>query len=143
MEMLLYRIIYFSENHLDYGSGGVDRQLRSILQQSQRNNERDGITGALIFDDLWFIQALEGDRETVWRTFDRIREDQRHHGLTVVDARSVENRQFSRWSMALITRNKDTREILDAFGPSGRMDVRNMRLDDFLSAFRSSTETLT
>lgn len=141
--MRLHRIVYFSENHIDYDAGAVDSQLQAVLQLSQANNTRDEISGALIFDDLWFIQVLEGERETVWRTFERIRNDQRHHSVTVVDARDIDQREFAQWSMTLITRNSNTREVMDAFGSQGRMNVRNMRVDDFLSAFRRSAEAIT
>jgi hypothetical protein len=143
--MGIFRIVYFSENHLDYldyDADGVKAQLETILKSSQSNNERDGITGALIFDDLWFIQVLEGDRETVWKTFDRIRSDGRHHGVTIVDARDVEAREFGEWSMALITRNAGTAALLDEFGPNGKMSVRSMKIEGFLTAFRRSAATV-
>jgi hypothetical protein len=143
--MTIFRIVYFSENHLDhldYDADGVETQLETILKTSQFNNERDGITGALIFDDLWFVQALEGDRETVWKTFDRIRYDARHYGVTIVDAREVEAREFGEWSMALITRNAGTAAVLDEFGPNGRMNIRSMKVESFLAAFRRSARAV-
>ncbi len=136
--MGIFRIVYFSENHLDYDADGVEAQLETILKTSQSNNARDGVTGALIFDDLWFIQVLEGDRETVWKTFDRIRSDERHHSVTIVDARDVEAREYGEWSMGLITRNADTAAILEEFGPNGKMNVRSMKVEGFLAAFRRS-----
>jgi hypothetical protein len=130
--MRLFRILYFSENHLDYDRGSLSEQLGSILEVSQSNNERDGISGALMFDDLWFIQALEGDRDAVWKSVDRIRGDGRHRQLTIVNAQDIESRSFERWSMTLITRNNFTRQIMDTYSREGRMNVKDMVAEDFL-----------
>jgi hypothetical protein len=140
--MALFRVIYFSENHFDFAGEYIDAELEAILRVSQANNQRDGITGVLIFDDLWFIQVLEGDRETVWNTVERIRCDERHHGITIVDARDVDVREFGTWSMALITKNANTASVFSEFGPNGRLHVRSMKLDAFLSTFRRSAGTV-
>lgn len=83
---MLTRLIYHSENHLGM-AGSMIPELNEILDISNRKNEQSGITGALIFDSLWFVQILEGDREAVSRTLCRIVADQRHDAVTIMDCR--------------------------------------------------------
>jgi hypothetical protein len=85
--MPLTRLTYYSENQLDPAQGSVVAQLAKILSASNRNNKPGNITGALVFDDLWFLQVLEGDREDVWHTFERIKDDERHSRVTLADVR--------------------------------------------------------
>ena len=97
---MLTRLIYHSENHLG-SAGPMISDLNEILEISNRNNERVGITGALIFDSLWFVQILEGEREAVSRTLCRIIADPRHDAVTIMDCRPVDSRLFGNWWMGL------------------------------------------
>jgi hypothetical protein len=77
------------------------RDLNTIMKASNRNNEKAGITGALIFDTLWFVQILEGDREARKRHAAADRAGERHDNLVVMDARPVDRRLFGNWWMGL------------------------------------------
>lgn len=76
------------------------QELPAILEQSQRNNRRAGVTGMLLYDGIRFLQALEGDECSVSETFDRIRADARHRSAVVLSRRQVEACEFGRWDMA-------------------------------------------
>jgi hypothetical protein len=97
---MLTRLIYHSENHLG-AAGSMISDLNAILDISNRKNEQADITGALIFDSLWFVQILEGDREAVSRTMCRIIADPRHDAVTIMDCRTVDTRLFGNWWMGL------------------------------------------
>ena len=43
--------------------------LKSILEAAKRNNMANGVTGALLFNQEYFAQVLEGDRKVVTETF--------------------------------------------------------------------------
>ena len=73
---------------------------REILDSSRRNNARDGVTGLLYFDGRRFLQALEGDRGVVERTYARIVADPRHRAPVVLSSGEVPYRQFGTWTMA-------------------------------------------
>ena len=47
---MLTRLIYHSENHLGVADGKMIAELNAIMDTANRNNKRDGLTGALIFD---------------------------------------------------------------------------------------------
>lgn len=73
--------------------------LKQILQSSRRNNPKSGITGLLLYQDGNFIQLLEGNKEAVKQTYDRIAEDERHAGLLILSERFHEERLFPEWAM--------------------------------------------
>lgn len=75
-------------------------QLEALLGVSRANNQRDGISGLLLYDDGNFIQAVEGDEAAVAALFARIAADPRHHDIRVVSREQVAGRMFADWAMA-------------------------------------------
>ena len=94
----LYRLIYRSRN--DIAEADVGREIRSILATSRRNNMANDVTGALLLTASGFAQVLEGPRDVVELTFDRIGADPRHSDVMVLSFTPTERRCFPRWSMA-------------------------------------------
>lgn len=96
--MRLVQLIYASR--LVEGASGS--QITSIIEASQRNNARDGVTGALCFSHSYFLQCLEGERGAVNHTYHRIVPDPRHSDLVLLSCREVEARAFQDWSMGYL-----------------------------------------
>ena len=119
--MALSRLLYYSENQIVRGDSSVLNQLGQILSTSNRNNGAVGITGSLIFDDLWFMQVLEGDRAAVWRKFERIWQDERHANVVLVEMREVEERLFGNWWMGLAMHNARTHTAFAPHLKKGRL----------------------
>ena len=129
--MHLVRLIYYSENRLDAVSGQSQLDvLKDILEASQRNNAKRAITGALVFDDLWFYQALEGEREVVWQTFMTILDDPRHGEVVLGECVAIETRLFGQWAMRLARPNALTRPLFDRFTVAGVVRPSLMGADD-------------
>ena len=124
--MPLCRLVYFSENQLDALRGSVVRHLSDILSASNRNNLASQITGALIFDDMWFLQALEGERQAVWAKFERIREDERHAGVVLVEMVEIDRRMFGNWWMGLAKRTEETEHLFAPYLRHGRFQADAM-----------------
>ena len=117
--MPLSRLIYVSENRIDPADGPVLRQLGAILTASKRNNAAQAITGALIFDGGWFLQALEGERRAVWSVFERIAADERHGDALPIEMVDVAERVFGNWWMGLATRSAATAHLFQPYERSG------------------------
>lgn len=80
---------------------GLDQdEFLSILGVAERNNQRLGITGLILYNGFNFIQCLEGDRASVNDRLYHIGLDDRHNGLTILTHHDTANRQFAKWSMA-------------------------------------------
>jgi blue light- and temperature-responsive anti-repressor len=101
----LYRLIYRSREVVaqvvpDGATEAVlQRELRAIVTSARSHNKDDNITGALLFADSGFAQVLEGPREIVERTFERIAADPRHTDVTVLSFTPAHQRSFPDWPM--------------------------------------------
>ena len=54
-EHVIVRLTYISR----YNSDNVNGEVTRILEQAQQNNERNGITGALVFNHNYFYKVLK------------------------------------------------------------------------------------
>ena len=130
--MPLARLVYISENQIDPSQGSLVSQLGSILSVSNRNNRANGITGALVFDDKWFLQALEGEKRAIWKTFERIALDERHADAMLVEMVDVEARLFGNWWMGLATRTAATASAFQPYLRNGLFSAENMSAQQIL-----------
>ncbi len=101
--MYLFRLIYYSKNVAAHSEDPKLRaDLKNILESAKRNNMASGVTGALLFNQTYFAQVLEGDRKAVTETFCRIVKDPRHSDHVILDACAIEQRRFADWSMCFV-----------------------------------------
>ena len=128
--MSLTRLLYFSENTMDLAGKPLLVALRNILATSIRNNKAAGITGALVFDNDWFVQALEGERAAVWRTLRRIELDERHANVVVIDARWVDERLFEGWWMGLAVHTAQTAAAFAPYLKNGMLRPQHMTAEE-------------
>lgn len=85
--------------------GLTESDILGILRDSRKNNERDGISGMLLYKGGNFMQVLEGPAERVHATFARVSLDARHHGVLKLLEKTIEARTFDGWSMAFKSLN--------------------------------------
>lgn len=95
----LYRLIYCSRNVILQAmpDAVLEDEIRAILATARQRNKADNITGALLFTASGFAQVLEGLRDVVERTFERINADPRHADVTVLSFTPTERRSFPDW----------------------------------------------
>lgn len=92
--MTLSRLIYSSRPF------GFDQtMLNGILLTARTNNERDGITGALICRADVFVQYLEGPQAELAACYGRIRRDDRHLEVHQHLHEPITARLFGDWAM--------------------------------------------
>jgi hypothetical protein len=127
--MMLIRLTYFSRNRINDWYGSKDCGVAEILATSVANNLRDCITGALICDDRWFVQELEGAENKVSAAFERILRDQRHRDVSLVTMQAVAARRFPNFAMACLFRDEDNCDLFRHYGEDEDFDPRRMRAD--------------
>ena len=91
---------------------GVEPSVARILMQSRRNNAHANIGGVLYFGDGHFFQALEGDRNTVNQTYQRITADSRHSDVTILSLKTIPERLFADWSMKYVPAEDAVRQFI-------------------------------
>ncbi len=133
---MLARIVYHSESRLEPAGHDAASGLNAILDLANRNNERDGITGALLFDGAWFVQILEGDREAISAALWRIARDPRHDNVTVIETRTIRQRSFANWRMGLAVLRGDNAALFERYGVAAPLDPRLMNGEQALGLAR-------
>ena len=77
-----------------------DEELLDILKVSRVNNTTRDVTGMLLYKGGNFMQVLEGPDDSVHALFEKIKNDPRHKGVTVISREQIQTRQFPAWEMA-------------------------------------------
>jgi Sensors of blue-light using FAD len=123
--MALFRLLYRSDSELT----GADRAVReaafAISDAAAERNQREGITGALMFAGSVFVQMLEGERDALETTFERICRDMRHRRLIILDYSEIEQRIFENWSMVAFEGDERARSLFPAIGEATKFVHRN------------------
>ena len=105
----VFRLIYSS--HLRIPAHERKAELGAIFSTARSKNTRAGITGALLVWHDHVVQALEGDETVVRDLYSTIYEDIRHERVTILEATTVPERVFGRWSMARVSDDEDQPDI--------------------------------
>lgn len=91
----LFTLLYVSE-FTSADAGAIAR----LCEQSRHNNERDDITGLLVFDGRAFCQFIEGPRAAIERLYERLERDPRHTRIRMLQASSSNGaRRFPSWRL--------------------------------------------
>jgi hypothetical protein len=86
-------LLYYSVLNTDVPQERIDE----IFQKSFNNNQENGLTGALIFQNNKFMGYIEGDRDKLENTFKRISRDDRHQFLKILVSGKHKEPLFSEW----------------------------------------------
>ena len=90
----LVHLIYFSRLALSSEPQLRTSQIGDITRQAQKKNEFSVITSFLMIDQNFAAQVIEGERNLVHETFNRITEDQRHRDVLICEWREIPKREF-------------------------------------------------
>ena len=126
------RLIYYSEVR-EIGPGGV----QAILDTARRNNERTGVTGGLLFNRHYFLQAIEGDRTQVTTTFCKIALDRRHGNVTLASVHDIGHRDFLDWSMGYVASTvPELKLLLREFLPTEEFTPQLLSTDSIIALMK-------
>ena len=128
MPLPLERLVYESTAT---GSTESLLNLAAILAESQRNNDRRGLTGVLAAHRDCYVQVIEGPAAELDALLRRLALDPRHRDLKVIERQPIAERAFGGWSMASPRIDAGTRAALDRLmtvpAPSGAAIVSLLR----------------
>ncbi len=93
--MSLYTLLYHSKAIMEY-----DRYaLQALLTYARLNNQKQQITGILLYSNGYFIQVLEGEEDVVKTLYRQIQNDSRHIDVTTILQEPLKERLFPDWTM--------------------------------------------
>lgn len=105
--MSLIRLVYASSTSGQLTHSDVEQ----ILESAKANNFEQGVTGILYFNNNYFLQCLEGDRERVNILYNSIVNDPRHQKIVILDYQEIHNRDFQEWSMGYVPISSATKPL--------------------------------
>ena len=103
----MFQYIYTSHAVFDFS----EAELITLLEESKRFNQSQGITGMLVYQNRVFIQLLEGDEEAVTKLAEKISRDPRHDEFTELASMDVGQRSFPDWSMGFRRISEDQQQL--------------------------------
>lgn len=93
---MLRRLAWSSVPSPGFSAARLDR----IIALSRRNNERNHISGMLLFTGAQFLGILEGDDRDLSKLWQGLEGDTRHSALVRIEEERCGQRWFPSWLMA-------------------------------------------
>lgn len=92
----MYEVTYYS-----IAKRNITKQdINEILVSSRSFNQKNDITGCLLYYRDQFIQVLEGDKIKIMELLEKITRDNRHADVFILSEGEKDERTFSNWTMA-------------------------------------------
>ena len=111
-----------------------EQDIAALLVQARRNNQRDALTGALIFNGHNFLQLLEGPGDKVDACLAVIRNDPRHSGMVEIRRREIAERAFAEWTMLYDPEFRSHDDDLARVAARGRLDPQDaLMMENFIA----------
>ena len=123
--------------------GFDDEVLEGILVQSKQNNKKNQITGALICRSDLYLQYLEGPPNKIDSLYSKIKIDDRHTGVKLLEDAKSKRRLFANWEMRgdpvkdwMWTQEEVADGVLERLSQNDAMKIfvqHSREIDQFLS----------
>ena len=96
--MSLFQVIYVSAASPLF----KPTDLPAILIQAREHNQREGISGLLLFHEGTFVQVLEGPKPSIELLLKKISSDPRHQNIKLLFQQDIEEKEFDDWAMGFV-----------------------------------------
>jgi blue light- and temperature-responsive anti-repressor len=133
--MNLVQLVYHSR--MADSSPGLSRlaSFRQIHDTAMKTNRLNAISGFLVFTQKHFIQVLEGNRDAVLATYERIKRDMRHTDITLLDIKPTQWRAFPSWLMGAMQDDITIQEAMLNAGVGNVSDVTKLNAAQIIKIF--------
>jgi hypothetical protein len=99
-----------------------------LLESARTFNQKNGITGILLYDNQQFGQIIEGEHANIMRAWKRIQEDKRHHRVELLEIREIAERSFPEWLLRFYGGDTLIRDYPALADMVGGMDKNSLAL---------------
>ena len=128
--------------HTIYVSSAVEpmsnEDLKKLLHTCRINNERNRITGMLLYKRGHFMQVIEGDEESVSKLMKIIETDVRHKNIDILRSGYIQSRDFPNWSMGFQNLESNTAPKI----PGGTKFLENNFTPEYFAEHASEAHAL-
>ncbi len=98
-------------------------ELLELLLECRKNNRAKNVTGMLLYGNGTFLQAIEGEEETIDGLLEVIKSDPRHERFQLLHRKPIERREYADWSMGFDRVDGDSAKDIEG--------LANFAPDDF------------
>ncbi|MFO8147542.1 MAG: BLUF domain-containing protein [Bacteroidota bacterium] len=98
-----YAIAYVSSASKDL----KEQEIKTILEKSVAWNNRQGLTGILLYSEGNFFQVIEGEESVTKELFESIKKDPRHHNVLQIFAKEIHREAYDGYKADFISANAD------------------------------------
>lgn len=109
------------------------QEIKSILASSEKLNPSQKISGILLSSNEFFFQYLEGDFDSLFNLYFKIKEDKRHTEVLFLGSGIINERLFPTWNMGY--KDVDSNEL------NLMIDDTNKSYDSFHSIFSDTNDS--
>jgi hypothetical protein len=127
----MHLIIYTSQYVGDIDE--IDKVLSDITITAKINNLESGITGLLFYHNNYFVQVIEGERDTLEGLISILENDNRHKNIERVVDEEINKRKFSDWNMDSFNLSEEDKidpeelkKILDVYRNVLKVDAKSL-----------------
>ena len=136
--MFLVRMVYCSKISEQFNATDIDH----ILESARRNNHKKHVTGLLCFNRKYFLQCLEGGRQSVNEIYRKILNDPRHEDVVMLNYSEITRREFENWNMAYLPEKKLTDEVNLKFSGNPNFDPFSMHGESTFELMLALSKTI-
>lgn len=130
---MLRRLAWFSVPSPSFSAA----HLNQIIAPSRRNNERNHISGMLLFTGAHFLAMLEGKERDLSALWLRLERDRRHCDLFRIGDDLCGKRMYPEWMMAYMVDSKVDEQIESLRALQARFEVDSARASAQAETVRS------
>lgn len=124
--MSLHRVVFYSRNETTFSAGSMRDFVRGVLDSCSRHDQQSGLTGALLFNEHFFVQVMEGDHVALSEKLWALAKDDRHSLIVLVSAGEIATRSFLTWSVGYAGRSPELDRIYLRYGPVAKFEPAGM-----------------
>ncbi|WP_238272586.1 BLUF domain-containing protein [Methylobacterium cerastii] len=135
--MPLSQIVFFSRNQIRLAGGSMREMVKDILTACNRYDRVSGLTGALVFNDHFFLQAMEGERAAISEQLWKLAADNRHSGMVLMSSRPIEQRDFEGWMVGFAGHSDALDAIYMDYGATPKLDPSAMPVQSAIKLLRA------
>lgn len=109
---MLVRLVYYSVATRDMSL----LDIQSILEVARAHNRSINVCGMLCYEQKYFLQVLEGDREDVNELYLEIADDPRHDQVVIISYDVITAPLFPDWNMGFAPASDHFYRLLNELG---------------------------
>ena len=140
-EHILISLTYIGKN--SEKNNGVE--LTRILEQWRRNNEQSDITSALVINDDYLLQSIEGSRPVISEVLAKLINEYSHLLPHIVEVKEIEARKWDGFLIKYLTSSAEDEEYaLRNFSAGADFNpylMKSTQITSFIEAIFADTES--